>query len=177
MTDIWPIEEERVGKTMLIAVVSDIHRHTEWIDKAAPLLKTASVLFCLGDHASHANELMRVCDRPVLSVRGNCDWGEDAPWQISMVFSGKRIFATHGHHYGVKLSLDRLRDKAEKEKADIVLFGHTHVPAVTWLDGRWFINPGSLGEPRSSAGRTFARVEIEEGEAGKIVPSIVRVPL
>lgn len=33
-------------------------------------------------------------------------------------------------------------------KADVILFGHTHVPVLRRVGQRWFVNPGSLGQPR-----------------------------
>ncbi|MBF8285161.1 MAG: hypothetical protein HW378_4076, partial [Anaerolineales bacterium] len=33
-------------------------------------------------------------------------------------------------------------------RADFVVVGHTHVPALRRVDNVLFINPGSLGQPR-----------------------------
>jgi len=35
--------------------------------------------------------------------------------------------------------------------ADVILLGHTHVPALRRFDGRLIVNPGSLGQPRYGA--------------------------
>ncbi len=32
--------------------------------------------------------------------------------------------------------------------ADVVLFGHTHIPSIRRVNEKWFVNPGSLGQPR-----------------------------
>ncbi len=34
-------------------------------------------------------------------------------------------------------------------KADVLVLGHTHVPALRYFGGRLIVNPGSLGQPRS----------------------------
>lgn len=36
----------------------------------------------------------------------------------------------------------------ESSVADVVLFGHTHVPSLRRVNAKWFVNPGSLGQPR-----------------------------
>lgn len=32
--------------------------------------------------------------------------------------------------------------------ADLIVVGHTHMPSIRKFDGRWIVNPGSLGQPR-----------------------------
>ena len=73
---------------------------------------------------------------------------------------GKRIFITHGHHFGVKNSLVALVAKGLQEKADIILYGHTHIPKIEMLDGIWIINPGSFSLPKDSNKGTYAILEL-----------------
>ena len=51
-------------------------------------------------------------------------WGE--PYDRFFEFGGKKIFLTHGHKYGVKMSPARVVAEAKKKGADICIFGHTH---------------------------------------------------
>ncbi len=46
---------------------------------------------------------------------------------------------------------------------DIVLLGHTHLPMYRRIDGKRFINPGSLGQPRDGDPRASYAV-LENGE-------------
>ncbi|HCS11162.1 MAG TPA: metallophosphoesterase, partial [Clostridiales bacterium] len=63
----------------------------------------------------------------VLNVPGNCDMsiiGKESI--IIQEIEGKKFIITHGHTHNVKLNLNKLKDYAKKNKADIVLYGHTH---------------------------------------------------
>jgi predicted phosphodiesterase len=44
-------------------------------------------------------------------------------------------------------------------EADTVLFGHAHVPSLENIQGILFVNPGSIGRPRSRIGASFAIIE------------------
>ena len=74
-----------------------------------------------------------------------------------------RIFVTHGHAYGVKSGLGRLIDKAESVGADIALYGHSHIPDLTYMRGISAFNPGSISMPRQEGRRcTYGTIEISE---------------
>lgn len=81
------------------------------------------------------------------AVRGNVDWGIFPNVQVNEL-GGVTIVHTHGHLYGVNSGVDDLYDLAEEYGAEIVFYGHTHIPAVDELGGKYFINPGSLNFPR-----------------------------
>jgi putative phosphoesterase len=74
---------------------------------------------------------------------------------------------THGHRYGVNSNTSGILDLAKRNKADIVMFGHTHVPMIDLSGSIWTINPGSLALPRQH-GRipTFIIMDIDsKGDA------------
>ncbi len=88
----------------------------------------------------------------VLGVRGNCDAEID---QAVLAFpimadyallceGGRTVFATHGHLY----HLDCLPPLYEGE---ILLHGHTHVPACVEKGGIVYLNPGSAAIPKESS--------------------------
>ncbi len=81
-------------------------------------------------------------------VRGNCDFDQRFPEEKIIEIAGRRIYITHGHLYGVKSSLMRLQYRALEVEADVVLFGHSHVPYCEAIDGKLYINPGSIRQPR-----------------------------
>ena len=78
------------------------------------------------------------------------------------------IMCTHGHLYGVKTGLTALSYAADEIGADIVLYGHTHIPDITNYNNKWFINPGSLGRPLSPV-RTYCILTIDKD---KIKPEL-----
>lgn len=96
-------------------------------------------------------------------VKGNNDFGPDFPNELQRVVAGTKIFMTHGHLYGVNMSLTRLDLKAREIGASVVLYGHTHQLAAEMAQGRLYVNPGSISLPRgeyASIGGTFAIIEV-----------------
>lgn len=83
-----------------------------------------------------------------LSVKGNCDWLGQFPNEKVIEINGIRFFIVHGHHHQVKSSLYKLTLAAKEVGADIVCFGHSHVPFADMIDGQLFINPGSIRLPK-----------------------------
>jgi putative phosphoesterase len=100
--------------------------------------------------------------KPVWAVRGNCDLTKDVPEALTLVVEGATILLVHGHRQGVKHSLLRLGLYALEEEANLVLFGHTHVPVEELYEGATLYNPGSLGEPRGGK-PTFGIVTVDAG--------------
>ncbi|MDE7242480.1 MAG: YfcE family phosphodiesterase, partial [Oscillospiraceae bacterium] len=98
-----------------------------------------------------------------LHVRGNCDLHSAAPLVLKTAIAGKKIFAVHGHHYDVKFdeSYSTLRYAAMEADADIVLFGHTHVPYHDKSLGMDVLNPGSVSRIYSP---TYGVLEISGGD-------------
>lgn len=54
-------------------------------------------------------------------------------------------------------------EMGEKAGTDVLIYGHTHKPYVRELEGRTFINAGSVGKPKDGDARTcVAIVDIDE---------------
>jgi putative phosphoesterase len=66
--------------------------------------------------------------------------------------NGLRIFATHGHLHGEQ-NPPPLSDN------DILLCGHTHVPAWNRHDGYLYLNPGSVSIPKEGSQRGYIILE------------------
>ncbi|OPJ64170.1 metallophosphoesterase [Clostridium oryzae] len=156
---------------MLIAVVSDTHMDGYSMKKVLKKIKSADMLIHLGDNVSDAKWFEKNFGNRVVYVRGNCDYSPSEPAEIIEEICGKRIFITHGHHYGVKYGIEELQSKAEAENANIALYGHTHRSAVDYIRGIWYINPGSAAMARD-ASESFAMIEIKDG---KVNPWLVVV--
>jgi len=89
-------------------------------------------------------------------VNGNNDYGHSMPESAVYDFAGRRILLTHGHRHSLYGEYHVLVNSAKATEASIVLFGHTHVPCNKEINGITLINPGSVGNPRSRIGATFA---------------------
>ena len=96
----------------------------------------------------------------ILCVRGNCDTEVDQmvlefpiladyAW---LVLDGLSIFATHGHVYNTA-NLPPLRS------GDILLHGHTHVPAWEERESCTYLNPGSVSIPKEGSPRSYLVLE------------------
>ena len=72
---------------------------------------------------------------------------ENKAFEIVEVGNNK-IFATHGHDYGVDYNIDTLCSVAESNGCNIAMYGHTHVPDNSIYKGMYVVNPGSVSRPR-----------------------------
>ncbi len=132
------------GEYMKILVFSDSHGRLSNIVPVCRQQDFDAVIF-LGDGLSDIQTLEQMQKGvPVYAVRGNCDFfAGDAPDILMPVFSGKKIFITHGHLHYVKSGTDSLKSAARRAGADAVLYGHTHIPFYEDDGGFITANPGS----------------------------------
>lgn len=146
---------------MLIAVVSDTHKHIEALQKVLKKTEDADMIIHLGDNICDAEYLSERFKGKIINVKGNCDIISTQKSAKIEVIAGKKFFITHGHNYDVKYDLMKLKYKALEVGADIVLFGHTHASEVLFEEGIWFVNPGSAAEARDRS-NSIAVIEINE---------------
>ena len=139
-------------------VISDSHGRADLLLRAYERVRADVVLF-LGDGQRDLNVIPD--DVTLRTVRGNCDWSNalNAPLVRVEEIGGYRIFMTHGHVQGVKWSIDEAVASAAAAGADVLLYGHTHIPfektypmgakcAETVLKKPLLVVcPGSIGEP------------------------------
>ena len=145
---------------MKIGIVSDTHRLVRNMDKAIPYLENCDLIIHAGDNYSDARYIYGETGVNVMAVVGNCDF-EDAEDELLFDFGGKKFFVCHGHRYDVKYGTKFLQTKAEREGADIVVFGHSHETFSEVINGTLYIDPGSLSLPRGGSKRGFAILEID----------------
>ncbi len=120
----------------------------------------------LGDIEGDISRLQNAVSGSVYIVRGNCDWSSRAPESQVVCLHGHTIALTHGHRQRVNYGIDVLKYWAMEKKADIVMYGHTHVPFLEQSYALTVLNPGSISRPRQSDYRkTYAVVEfLKHGE-------------
>ena len=148
---------------MRLVVFSDSHGDFAALNQALETQPKADMFLHCGDGAKEVDDLRDLFpQKRILFVRGNCDWGSLAKDEELITVAGKRIFFTHGHGYGVKQGYDRLICRAKTLSADIVCFGHTHLPLSIGREGLYLINPGSIGNPHFGARPTYATIDISD---------------
>ena len=177
--------------TRKILVFSDSHEKCEYMNKAIEMNSDADLTVHLGDGASDLSRtLPDNCVGSYVFIEGNGEYygwiGVDRryrPQRSAMVeFEGKKIFMTHGHLYDVKFGLEKLISRAYADGADIILYGHTHVPLCKYIpegteldfvgktDRPMLIfNPGSIGQ---GIEYSFGLLTFKDGE---VLPSHGRI--
>lgn len=145
---------------MRLLVISDTHGSADEAERALQMAGEVDMVIHAGDHLSDGTWLQRRTGIPVIGVLGNRDYALRGPSEEIFDAGGLRIYVTHGHEFAVKSRMAALEKRARELGADVVVYGHTHVPDLQWRDGRLYINPGSLYRPRGDSGRTFAILEI-----------------
>ena len=120
---------------MRIGVISDTHRCISSIEGLRDKIKGLDMLIHLGDNVDDVSIIQKYYKGKIINVKGNCDFSTNTPYDRIEEICGKKIFLTHGHRYGVKENLFKLRYKALETEADIVLYGHTHMGQIDFEEG------------------------------------------
>ena len=129
---------------MKIAVLSDTHGNYPLAIKMLDRISGLDCIIHLGDIIPDADIIECALDIPVIKLAGNCDSAPEAARELLLNISDRAIFLSHGDVYRVKNGIERIYEKASSVKAGIVLYGHTHVPAIQKKGEVLLVNPGSL---------------------------------
>lgn len=157
---------------MKLMISSDIHGSAYYCRAMLDAYKKeeAERLLLLGDLLYHGprNDLPREyapkeviamlndCKEEVLCVRGNCEAEVDqmvlefpVMAEFALVPCGRNIvYATHGH-------IHNPRQLPPLKAGDILLNGHTHVPACEQIGDIWYLNPGSVSIPKEGSCHSY----------------------
>ena len=171
----------------VLGVISDTHvpdRIPQLNPRALDVFRQAGVTQIL-----HAGDIMvqSVLDElaqvaPVQAVCGNRDvWNlKHLPTHLQLEVDGVRIGLTHGHgtlfdyiyekfditFKGKRVGRYLQRVVADFPQADVIIFGHLHVPGILNLDGKLVLNPGSACCPYPRSLRpSVALLHIQSGTA------------
>jgi len=132
-----------------IVCFSDSHGNALVLPKIVLSQTNADAFVFLGDGEREFDELReRFPDKIMRAVRGNCDWGSEKPLVDMLVINRKRIFFAHGHSFNIKMGTADFVKEAKYNKADIALFGHTHIAMIDYTENLHIMNPGSPAQPR-----------------------------
>ncbi|MBR2809888.1 MAG: phosphodiesterase [Solobacterium sp.] len=158
---------------MKLMIASDIHGSAYWCAKMIEQAEKENPdkILLLGDILYHGprNDLPDGYDPKaviymlnryknyIISIRGNCDTEVDQMVlefpimaDYAMLMWGTRvIYATHGHIYN-------LQHQLPLAKGDIMLQGHTHIPAwQPYGDDNLCLNPGSVAIPKDGSPHSY----------------------
>ena len=135
----------------------------------------SDAIFFLGDGMRDV-QYLREEGIPLFPVVGNCDFYTfNAPHEEILTFEGVRIFFAHGDRFSVKSGVGRIVAYAAEKDADVVLYGHTHLPDEKYLQAgteiggtvlkkpMYVMNPGSIGESRDGNGCGYGVLTLKDG--------------
>ena len=157
---------------MLIAVISDTHlpRGARRLPEACvERIAAAGLLLHAGDFSTlDVLRDLEAIGPPVVGVHGNVDSAELRrllPAERVVQAEGARIAMVHdaGQRAG---RLERMHARFG-ERADVVVFGHSHMPLHEKADdGFQILNPGSPTERRRAPAHTMGLIRVTDGLAG-----------
>ena len=157
---------------MKLMIASDIHGSAYYCKKLIEAYQREKTdkLLILGDILYHGPRnalprdynpkevilMLNPMKKELLCVRGNCDTEVDQmvlefPILADYCFlelDGHTIFATHGHVHNPK-NLPMLKE------GDILLNGHTHIPANQDMETYTYMNPGSVSIPKEGSAHGY----------------------
>ncbi|HXT12959.1 MAG TPA: metallophosphoesterase family protein [Candidatus Angelobacter sp.] len=137
---------------MKIGVISDTH---DFFDPQIPeLFKGVEHIIHAGDvgTASILSELEKIA--PVTAVSGNTD--------LMLPLKPIEVFELGRHKFYLQHIVQPdtpavlHSERVQREKPDVIVFGHTHKPFNQRIGGIWYFNPGYAGRQRFNLERTLA---------------------
>jgi hypothetical protein len=163
---------------MLIAVISDTHlpRGARRLPEACvERIAEADLLLHAGDFSTV--DVLREFEAvgpPLLGVHGNVDSAE-----LRRLLPAERVVEAEGARIGMVHDAGPRRGRLERlrarfgERADVVVFGHSHMPLHEQApDGFQILNPGSPTERRRAPAHTMGLIRVDSGLARcEIVPA------
>lgn len=161
---------------MKLMIASDLHGSAYYTEKLLERLaqEQPEKLILLGDILYHGprNDLPKdyapktviaqlspLASR-ILCVRGNCDCEVDQmvlPFPVLadygwLYLNGHTVYLTHGH------VINREKPLAF-QPGDILLHGHTHIPACEACGDFVYLNPGSVSIPKNGSANSYMTFE------------------
>lgn len=130
-----------------ILVASDNHRNESSLEDLLNIYDDIDLWLHCGDSEFGESHLVW---QTFKTVRGNMDWENHFPEvRVENIYNTNFVIL-HGHKHQVKESLKPMEQVALENNAKIVFYGHTHIAKVDKLNDIYFINPGSIIQPRGN---------------------------
>lgn len=158
---------------LLIGVISDTHIPSE--ASAIPDAvfndfkeKNIDYLFHVGDFTSfetYENLVNVFGNDKVVAVLGNMDFDPKLrkilPATMEVEVLGHKIFMVHGGGSPHSI-IKKIQNDHNLSEQDIIIFGHTHNPYKEEIDGKLFLNPGSVNDKRFTTVNSYGYLKISK---------------
>ena len=152
---------------MKIGVISDTHGFLD--PRVEEIFAGVNHILHAGDIGYAALILELEFIAPVTAVLGNNDAGLSFKETESIELEQKKILV---HHIVNPFApSEKIEARIRRERADVVVFGHTHKKYSETINGIFYFNPGYAGKPRFGAERSVAILHCDEnGIQHKFIP-------
>ena len=133
---------------MRILIISDTHRKHKNLEMLLGRVLPLDLVIHHGDAEGYEDYIAELVRCPLEIVAGNNDFFSKLEREKMILIGNYKVLLTHGNYYYVTSGIADIKNVAKAKGADIVMFGHTHAPAIDYADGVIALNPGSLSYPR-----------------------------
>lgn len=150
------------NKLITLGVVSDTHLKNgdlRFFDLVEKYFKNCSTILHAGDIIDV--NIFEGIDKEIIAVSGNMDFCSSLPVKRIIEFEKVKIGLTHA--YGPPQDLEK-RVLKEFSQVHCVVFGHSHKPMMTTIDGVLLFNPGSPFDNRYGTKPTIGFLDIIDGK-------------
>ena len=138
-----------------VGIISDTHGLLR--PEAAEALQGSEFIIHAGDigKGEIIESLSEVA--PVTAVYGNIDKGE-----TRSLYPSDAVLQVRGCYIYVLHIIDELNIDPDAAGFQVVVYGHSHKPAIERKNGVLYVNPGSAGPRRFSLPVTVARLTVSD---------------
>lgn len=179
---------------MLIACITDTQddkrKIKEYFDIFKSIFAKADIIIHLGDGIDNSTDLLTPYKK-VIYIKGNHDLRSSKYLnEFELAFKNFSIYFFHGQRnnkikeqldiwknkirqlFGFKIDLTSYYTSLEhdfKKKANVIVYGHIHIPKITSTVKNIFFCPGGMPGPRLLFGNcpSIGTIEINDGIAGE----------
>lgn len=145
---------------MYIIVTSDTHGELDKFINSYNHIKdnlvNPDMIIHLGDYARDAQDLTRILNTDIISIKGNCDGGYGTHAHMVLPTEGGNLYLSHGHQENVKMTYQSIYYRAQEQGCCAALFGHTHRAIFQEAGSVMLLNPGSISFPSDGSSGTLA---------------------
>ena len=153
---------------MNVGLISDTHGLLR--DEAMEALEGSDLILHAGDVGGPEILAELSTLAPVHAVRGNTDrggWAESLPRTEVVTAGAVDIYMIH--------DIEELDLDPHAAELDVVVYGHSHRPDVTWRDRVLYVNPGAAGHRRFTLPVTVGRLVVSND--GTMQPEILSLEI
>ncbi len=147
--------EKRFTELKKILIISDTHmpkKGTIFPEPIRDILRNEiDYIFHAGDWTAQSVYEELKTYAPIYGVKGNVDkedWSKTLPEKVLVDMEDIKIAMVHGHLGKGRSTPERAYRECEGDQADLIIFGHSHIPFHERKGNTILFNPGSPTDKR-----------------------------